>query len=120
MRDRKKRAVLVRVNPSEPTDGTGRVCIHLFVRDEAGPIVEPHVLHQRMVDGQPVKGKLDALPTRGRLACDHARTVAPVTRGGVTVVTPRTDDPRAVSCPSCKRSDDYKVLMASLGEAVEQ
>ena len=45
MASRVRRKICVRVNPGEATDGSGQVCIHLFVQDETGPFVEPHVLH---------------------------------------------------------------------------
>lgn len=106
-----KHQVNVRVLPGEPTDGTGRVCIHLFVHDERGPFVEPHVLHPVFKNGVLVKQQVMAVPTRGRLACDPKRTVAPVTRGGVTTVTPRTDDPRAATCPRCLASKEYAEMM---------
>ena len=109
-----KRIVNVKVLPGEPTDGSGRMCIHLFVQGEDGPFVEPHVLHPSVESGVAVKQKLVARPTRGRLACDPRRTVAPVTRGGVTTITPRTSDPRAVSCVKCIASADYKSMMEGM------
>lgn len=110
----KRRVVEVKVLPGEPLDGTGKVCIHLFVKDEAGPFVEPHALHlEATEDGLPAN-RLVSRPTRGRLACDPRRTVAPVTRGGITTVTPRSDDPRAVTCFKCKKSPEYAKTMALL------
>lgn len=110
-----KRVIQMNVLHGEPKDGSGRVCIHLFVQDAAGPFVEPHVLHPALDEaGQPIKQQVIARPTRGRLACDARRGVAPVTRGGVTTVTPRTDDPRAVTCPRCIASRFYAELMARL------
>jgi hypothetical protein len=114
-----KRVINTNVLPGEPLDGTGRVCIHLFVQDERGPFVEPHVLHPALDEyGNRIKQRLVARPTRGRLACDPRRTVAPVTRGSVTTVTPRTDDPRAATCPKCISSRGYKEAMEKL-EAAE-
>lgn len=109
-----KRRLSVNVVPGEPTDGSGRICIHLFVRDERGPVTEPCVMYVGEVDGKP---RLMTKPTRGRLACDPKRLVAQVTRGGVTAVTPRTDDPRAVTCPKCKASKDYERLTGLLTAA---
>ena|SRR5437016_8842170 len=105
------RQVNMKVCPGEPTDGSGRVCIHLFVPDESGSFVEPHTLHPVLKDGEVVKQKVCAKPTRGRLACDPKRTVAPVTRGNVTAVTMRTDDPRAATCPRCLASEDYTAMV---------
>jgi hypothetical protein len=109
----------VKVLPGEPLDGTGRACIHLFVQDERGLFVEPHALHPVTdpATGEPVKQQVDARPTRGRLACDPRRGVAPVTRGGVTTLTMRTDDPRAVTCLACTASDDYQDLVAKIAQA---
>lgn len=79
--------VTLKVLPGEPLDGSGRVCVHLFVRDPRGYMVEPHVLH-------PVAGgKFEARPTRGKLACGVR-----LKRGEVTL---RSDDVRAVTCPKC-------------------
>lgn len=108
------------VNSGEPIDGSGRVCIHLFVQSDSGPFVEPHVLRPIIgPDGNPVKGKLTAAPTRGMLACDPSRSVAPVKRDGVIVVTHRTDDPRAVTCPKCKQSIFYREKMELLAATAE-
>lgn len=74
------RIVNVKVLPGQPTDGNGKVCIHLFVQDERGPFVEPAVIHAE-------DGKLVHKPTRGRLACDPKRIVAAVTHNGITTVT---------------------------------
>ncbi len=110
-----KRVVGMSVLPGEPVDGTGRVCIHLFVQDERGPIVEPHALHPALdAHGQPIKQSVVARPTRGRLACDPRRKVAPVARIGVVNVTSRTDDPRAVTCPKCVASVEYARMMEPL------
>lgn len=111
----RRRTISVKVLPGEPTDGSGRVCIHLFVQDKKGLFVEPHVLHPTVQDGVEAPGMLEARPTRGRLACDRMRRVAPVTRNGATVLTLRTDDPRAVTCPKCIASEEYTVAMERLG-----
>jgi hypothetical protein len=109
---RGKRTVEMKVLRGQPTDGSGKVCVHLFVPDSSGPFVEPHGLHPVVgEDGQVAKQQVVAKPTRGRLACDPRRTVAPVTRNGITIVTMRTDSPYAVTCPRCKASEEYKALM---------
>lgn len=100
-----KKIVDVSVLPGQPLDGTGKVCIHLFVQDNRGPFIEPHVLHS-----VEKKGELVAKPTRGRLACNFKRTVAPVTHGGIITVTMRTTEPEAVTCPKCKASKEYLAL----------
>ena len=95
------------VLPGEPLDGSGRVCVHLFVQDEKGLITEPHVLHH-------TPSGVVAKPTKGRIACDSRLKVKPVTIKGVTKITFRSDDPRAVTCPGCISSEFYKSMMAKL------
>lgn len=109
----RNRTINMSVLPGEPLDGSGRVCIHLFVQDERGPFVEPHVLHmeETEIGDDHRKKQLVAKATRGRLACDPKRTVALVKRQGDITVTMRTDDPRAVTCPKCKASGDYTRIM---------
>ena len=106
-----RRIVNVSVIPGELLDGSGRVCIHLFIQDEQGPFVEMHVLHPVYEDGKRVKQRLEVKPTRGRLVCSLTRTVAPITRGGVTKVTLRTDDPRAVTCLKCLATKECKEIL---------
>lgn len=108
-----KRVVNVNVLPGEPLDGSGKVCIHLFVADDAGIFVEPCVL--RMGEDEEGRPQLQGAPARGRLACSPTRGVAPTTRAGATTVTPRTDDPRAVTCPKCISSVSFKEKVAALG-----
>lgn len=99
------------VLPGEPTDGSGRICVHLFVRDETARFTEPHVLHPALNENsEPVKGKLVARPTKGRLACDRNRDFRPHTLKGVTTVTSRTESTEAVTCPKCKLSREYQEL----------
>ena len=107
----KKLVVDLKVLPGEPLDGTGRICIHLFVQDQHGLFTEPHVIHPVFENGVQGKQKVECRPTRGRLACNRKRGVAPTTRNGVTTVTPRTDDPRAVTCSKCIASKEYIELM---------
>ncbi len=66
-----------------------------------------------VLQSPPVKAD-HMLTTRGRLACDPKRNVAPVVRKGVTTVTMRTEDPRAVTCPRCMASSDYLKAMEIL------
>lgn len=100
------------VLPGQPLDGSGRVCIHLFVPDKNGPFVEPHALHQTTdEEGKPTR-ELVAKKTRGRLACNSKKSVAPVTKNGITTVTHRSDDPRAVTCPKCMESEYYIKIMS--------
>lgn len=101
--------------PGESLDGAGRVCIHLFVQDPHGPNTASMVMHPVFnEDGTQVKQVVDCKQARGRLACDPKRLTAAVTRNNITTVTQRTDDPRAVTCPKCKASEDYQKLMAKI------
>lgn len=102
-----KRVIQLRTLPGEPTDGSGKVSIHLFVPDPAGPFTEPHVLSPVVKDGVPQR-QFEAKATRGRLACDPKKSAIPVTRKGVTTLTMRTDDYRAVTCSKCIASRDYQ------------
>ncbi len=111
---KKKYIVGLKVLPGEPTNGSGKVCVHLFIQDEKGPFTEPCVIH-RDEEGKPV-----AKPTKGRLACNPKRLVAPREVKGVTNVTMRTDDPRAATCPKCIASPDYQCLMQLLNGALAQ
>lgn len=106
-----KRIVHVNVLPGEPLDGTGTVCIHLFVEDEKGPFTEPSV--SCLVKDE-YGQHLSCKPTRGRLACDRKRTVAPVVKNNLTITTPRSNDPRAVTCLKCKATAEYIELMRTI------
>lgn len=107
-----RRVVNMAVLPGQPMNETGRVCIHLFLQDDSGPFTEPYALHPVFNDdGTVVKQQVEALATRGRLACDRGRAVAPVVHGNVTKVTSRTDDPRAVTCYKCKATAEYAAMM---------
>lgn len=104
---RRTPVVAMSVLPGQPTDGSGDNCIHLFVQDQRGPIVEPNIMYPTIgEDGKPT-GRLGAKSARGRLACDPRRTVTPVTKNGVTHITMRTDVREAVTCLKCKKSKDY-------------
>lgn len=110
----KKQIISMRVLPGEPLDGTGRVCIHLFVPDSSGPFQENHVIQLCKLALARGERKAVSGPMTGRLACDRKRLVAPVTKSGVTTVTSRTDDPRAATCPKCIASKDYERMMLVL------
>ena len=117
---RRNQIIDLKVVPGEPLDGSGRVCIHLFVKDDRGPFVEPHVLCPKKDGVSIARGDIEAKPARGRLACDPKRTVAPVTRGSIVTVTPRTDDPRAVTCPKCLASPECAELLKIIEGAPAQ
>lgn len=123
---KRRRIVDVRVLPGEPTDGSGKVCIHLFVPDGTGPIVERSVTQVAPVpQGEGGGRRLTVGQARGHLACDRKRLVAPVQRAnGVVSVTMRTIEPGAVTCPACKDTAEYdritKVLLGPDPAAVRQ
>ena len=95
-------------SPAEVDSGTAKVCIHLFVRDDAnGRFTESHVLEPLVENGEVVRGKVVGGPARGRLACDPQRDVRPISKSGVVTITMRTDDWRAVTCPKCQATDDF-------------
>lgn len=101
--------------PGEPLDGSGKVCIHLFVQDPDGLVVEPHAVLPVFENGAQVKQKTSCGPAHGRIACNpKIMNVQPVIRGNVTTLFHRTDDPRAVSCPKCKASKDYEAMIAKM------
>ena len=110
-----KRIIDVRVIAGQPTDGSGQISIHLFVRDPHGKFTEPAVVHPVFKDGVRQGNQTACLPTRGRLACDADRNPAAQRVGNRTLVTPRTDDPRAVTCPKCMATDAYRREMEGLG-----
>lgn len=111
------RIIDTKVIPGEPTDGSGKVCIHLLVPDPRGAVVEPHALHPVIKDGQVVKGEVDAGPKRFRVACNsRVADVQPRVNGNVVSLFHRTDDPRAVSCPKCKASKDYENMIGALNK----
>ncbi len=113
---KRRRIVDLKVLPGEPLNGAGRVCIHLFVPDGTGPITERHVTQLRDIpqeDGSSAI-RLTVAPSKGHLACDRKRSVAPVERRGVVTVTMRTIEPYAVTCPACRASVEYERLMKLL------
>ena len=110
-----KRIIKLSVLPGEKTDGTGRMCIHLWVSDPNGKFTEPHALSPVLGEEGKPTGELTAGPTKGRLACDANRNPAPITKGNTTIVTIRSDDTRATTCLKCIASVDYKRL-SELGE----
>src|SRR4051812_9848354 len=94
---KRRRIVDIKVLPGQPTDGSGKVCVHLFVPDGSGPIVERSVTQLVSVPQEEGGGKrLSVGQARGHLACDRKRLVATVERRGVVSVTMRTIEPGAV------------------------
>lgn len=113
----KKRILDISVLPGQPLDGTGKLCIHLFVPDSRGPFTEPCVMQLDKVKQMRGEVALFNGPKQGRLACDPKRLVAPVTKNNITKITLRTGDPRAATCPKCIASPDYKAMIKVLTDA---
>ncbi len=108
-----KRKLNVRVLPGQPTDGSGKVCVHLFVPDERGLFTEPSVTYLADTD----EGKrLSVRPMCGRIACDRKKTVTQKTVKGVTDIIFRTGDPRGVTCSRCTNSTEYVEMMEQLNK----
>lgn len=83
-------------------DGSGRVCIHYFVRDDTGPITTPRG------DGQLV----GVGGTKGYIACNRQQnTVGTQVRNGEHMLCVNSDDIRAVTCPACRESDEGKKMI---------
>jgi hypothetical protein len=112
---RQRRVIESKVLPGQPLTGLGIVCCHFFMPDANGVIIEPNGLSPALDEqGEPIRGKIQAGPMRGRLACNPRRRVAPIIRNGVTTVTRRSDDPRAVTCLKCKATKEYQEAMERL------
>jgi hypothetical protein len=94
-------------------DGTGRVKIHYFARDEAAPETPSKSVQTNL-------GAIKLGGTKGYLACRRAMPgVTPQVIGGVVLPFPHSDDPRAVTCPDCQKTAEYKKHVAMLGETGE-
>lgn len=111
----RKRVLNISVVPGQKKElvesGGAQLCIHLVVQHTNGPFHEPCILQIDKVAQALGKQALFSGPRACRLACDHKRQVAAkrkiVGDSEVVTVTLRTDDPRAVTCPNCKASEDY-------------
>ncbi len=117
----KKRVINMSVLHGEPTDGSGRLCIHLVVPDSHGPFTEPQVLQMDKVKQMHGEMALFTGPKQCRLACDSTRKrqVKPIDHKGVTKITMRTGDPRATTCPRCIASEEYTRIMKVITNAAQ-
>ncbi len=83
-------------------DGSGRVCIHYFIRDPEGPITTPKGQGQLAGCGG----------TKGRIACNpEQNSVSSQVSNGEYRMCVHSDDPRAVTCPACLASPEAKALL---------
>ena len=96
-------------------DGTGRVRIHWFCRDESGPIHTPGTSVLTMMGPLPLGG------ARGRIACQgELGSVMPrIGDDGQTHLVPHSDDVRAVTCPECRETAIFMAAAARLSELLE-
>ena len=98
----------------------GRYRIHYFVFDPEGPCELPTgMVKTNQGSSVRVGGSIPTpegiVATRGYIACEPERkSVLPDGRRGTIRLCLRSDDPRAVSCPSCKETAEYKAAMADL------
>ena len=87
-------------------DGSGRICVHWFVRDTDGPITTPRG-EQMTASGMWRKGGV-----KGRIACNPTQnTIVPQERGMETLLCCHTDDVRAATCPDCLATDEAKAML---------
>jgi hypothetical protein len=93
-------------------DGSGRVRIHFFVRDDAGPVSTPGVVHQTAL------GQVHLGGARGYIACRPKQSsIMPGTApGGMIEPTVHTDDGRAATCPECLKTEAWAKWMATLAD----
>ncbi len=95
-------------------DGSGRVCIHYFVRDPAGPI------ETKTIPIMTGRGPVALGGAKGYIACNKAATsIAPQIKQGMIHPFCHTDDARAATCPECKKSGAYKTMMEEIGSLLE-
>ena len=104
------RALLIKLLP----DGSGRVRIHWFIHDAAGPIkTTGNVLPT-------AAGILRLGGAIGRIACDPDKeSVATVVDGQKHIPYVHSNDPRAATCPECIATKEYVEAMKKLGEVLE-
>lgn len=91
------------------SDGSGRVCIHWLIQDEAGPI---------KTTARPDLAKLTT--TSGRIACNPKQnSVNPVDRNGEHLMCLHSPEVRAVTCPKCLATPEAIALLATYADTME-
>lgn len=104
------RTVEIKILP----DGTGRVRIHWFQVLDGGPIKMPSGTIETQY------GPLIHVGPPGRIACQPERTsVLPQEQNGVTLLTCHSDEPRAVTCPECMATPEFKIAMQKIAELLD-
>ena len=112
------RRINIPVLQGQPLDGSGAVLIHLLIRSDKSLFTTPHALHPVIgEDGQTIKQQLQVGQARVQLACNPSRNPAGYIHKGIITAVPRTDDPRAVTCPKCCVSEHYQQIMTKLSPA---
>lgn len=107
------RTVELRVLPD------GRVRIHWFMFDQAGPVSLPHgTTKSGVAMGGSLPDENGDYCSRGRIVCQPQRTSILPEKGrrGITRPVVHSDDPRAVTCPECQATEEWKAAMANLKE----
>lgn len=91
-------------------DGSGRVCIHYFVRDETGLIETPKG-----------ENRLKGLGgVKGRIACHpQQNTIVPQNQGMETLLCMNSDDVRAVTCPDCLATIEARAMLDHYAGSVD-
>ncbi len=83
-------------------DKSGRVCHHFFVHAPAGPAKTPG----GAVGPFPFPG------STGYIACQpHNPQVTPQVQGGIIYPVSHTNEARAVTCPKCLATPEWKQTM---------
>lgn len=101
--------VIVRLLP----DKSGRVRIHWFERTDQGPIQTDGVV-------QPTQAGLVRLGfAKGRISCRPNDTALGGTQGAAYVPTVHSDDVRAVTCPECMATEEFKAMIKSMEDILE-
>lgn len=99
--------VVMRVLPPD-ANGTRYVRVCWFIIDKDGPVQNPGGMLETSWGPKGYEG------ARGRIACQPKRTsVLPEFNGAETRLCVNSEEPRAVTCPECKATPEYKAAMAA-------
>lgn len=99
--------VVIRMLP----DKSGRVCIHYFVHSREGPANTPG----GMVGPFPFPG------SQGYIACSPKteRVTPRVGADGTTTPVCHSNEARAVTCPKCRETREWKETMAQIESTLD-
>ena len=90
-------------------DGSGRACVHWFRVDPKGPITTPSKTVPTMMGPMKFGG------VQGYIACNPAQnTVTPQQVGNDIYQCCRSEEPRAVTCPDCMATPEFKAAMEEI------